>query len=34
VKDDQGAHVHRILKRVRKHGGGGSQRNEDGNCRL
>jgi hypothetical protein len=34
VNDDRGAHVYRILERVRKHGGGGLQRNEDGNCRL
>jgi hypothetical protein len=34
VKGYQEAHVHRILNRVRKHGGGGLQRNEDGNRGL
>ena len=34
VKDGRGVHIHRILKRVRKHGGVGLERNEDGNCRL
>jgi hypothetical protein len=34
MKYDQGVQVHRILKRVRKHGIGGLQRNEDGNCEL
>jgi hypothetical protein len=34
MKDDQRGHVHRILNRVRKHGGGGLQRNEDGNRGL
>ncbi|KAJ8586150.1 hypothetical protein M405DRAFT_374202 [Rhizopogon salebrosus TDB-379] len=27
VTDDRGTHVHPILKKVRKHGGGGLQRN-------
>jgi hypothetical protein len=32
VKIGQGANVRRILKRVRKHGGGGLQRNDNGSC--
>ncbi|KAJ8580888.1 hypothetical protein M405DRAFT_847368 [Rhizopogon salebrosus TDB-379] len=34
AKDDQGAHTRRILERVQKHGSGGLQRNENGNCML
>jgi hypothetical protein len=34
VKDDQGAHMHRILAIVQKHSGSGLQRNKNGSCIL